>query len=274
MKRILTIAALSLAALSMNAQDKNFKPVSGSMTVEFGLTGGLLSTNFISNGSTTSALGLASSFGLFRIRYHQSDKLAFRLGFGSRITNDETSVTAPAPFNPYPQLSGYTRSDKQSVFEVNLGVEKHLLGTNRLATYIGADLVYSAQNASYERLMPNGDYSKFSNTSAVTQVQYGFSYNQSTMQNVYTSNYNEVATAPRSGTNIGIRIITGANYYFTRKLYLGTEIGLGFFSGTTKEVRQKTSTGGVVSDVQLFKSGKTFRNTMGVVTGLSLGYQF
>jgi hypothetical protein len=89
-------------------------------------------------------------------------------------------------------------------FALAIGAEKHSVGAERLASYYGADVLI------------------------------GFS-------NLNASNDNTKENASQTGFGIGIRAVTGFEYYFIPKVYLGTEFGFGL--GLNNYGTVKTETG-------------------------------
>jgi hypothetical protein len=241
MKKMLAVATLILATISMNAQDKNFKPVPGSITAEVGLTGGLNNANFSLNGGANNTTG--RSGGVLRFRYFNSADLGFRIGLAVRNTKNENNSLTGGPNNEM-----ITATSKNSGIEFNIGAEKHFAGTNRLSTYVGGDILFITNAASYEEINTNGNFNKFKSVDPTTNS--------------------------RAGSSFGVRLVTGADFYIARKLYLGTEVGLSILSGKTKRASQSTKSGSLISETNIAEPGKTFNITPAVITGLRIGYQF
>ncbi len=183
--------------------------------------------------------------GILRFRYFIKNDLAFRLGLGIGSTNVESTnvVVSPAPST--------TTTTKTSSRTFNLGIEKHFMGSDRLSTYVGADFLIGFNGASINAATADGT---FSNIDGATSL----------------------AGASRAGSSFGLRIVTGADYYIAKKLYLGVEVGLGYTSGKLDAVNQSTKvtpTGSVV-DNGLYADGKRSQSFTQVVGGVKLGYQF
>lgn len=113
MKKLFFASAFALFG-AMNAQE--YKPTTGDVTVEFGLTGGLNNTS----------VGFAEG-GAFKARYFTSDNLAYRgifvLSTGSENNKDANTKTSDFGF------------------KLGFGMEKHFTGTERLSPYVGGDVV-------------------------------------------------------------------------------------------------------------------------------------
>ncbi len=64
----------------------------------------------------------------------------------------------------------------------------------------------------------------------------------------YTGNNSVVKKA--SGIDFGINLLTGFNYYFARNLYVGVEMGLGFYTSTYGNPTIETNTNGQTVTVE------------------------
>jgi hypothetical protein len=118
-------------------------------------------------------------------------------------------------------------------FAISAGVEKHFTGAERLSTYVGADLLIgmSQISSSFE----DDGKTEFSN----------------------------------SGFGIGLRGITGFDYYFIPKVYLGMEVGYGLSYNSYGVVK---ASGDGLSD------GKATSSSFGlspfISPALRLGFRF
>ncbi len=142
MKKVLLIAAGIFAFQAANAQEEvSYKPTTGTVTTEVGLTGGLNNANFNLNG------------GALKFRYFLKDDLAVRAGLGIDNQKEEDIVGLS------PNQTTFT--EKQSFNTVKVGIEKHFAGSNRLSTYAGADLVVGFGKEVEDEVEENGDFTKF-----------------------------------------------------------------------------------------------------------------
>jgi hypothetical protein len=244
MKKLFTLAAFSLFLFSAQAQvadefNEGYKPVKGTITTEVGLQGGLNNANYnlntgnnVSNDST-----YVAKAPILRFRYFLKDDLGLRLGFSARNGKKESSEVAGAGL--------VSRTLKNSGFDINLGVEKHFKGSNRLSTYAGGDFLLGSIGASDETNFANGN-------STIIEGKNG---------DINAGNY------------IGLRLFTGADYYIAKKLYLGVELGLVITSSKTKEQITKAKVGNVVTETKT-NEGKTSSISPEIVGGIRLGYQF
>ncbi|VXB42920.1 conserved exported hypothetical protein [Flavobacterium sp. 9AF] len=141
MKKLLIGVLTILAYQNSNAQEEiTYKPTTGTITTEVGLTGGLNNANFNLNG------------GVLKFRYFLKEDLGVRLGLGVYNSNDE-DVTGQSP-------NQITYTDKLSSNTIKLGIEKHFAGANRLSTYAGADLLVRFGKELDEENEENGDFQK------------------------------------------------------------------------------------------------------------------
>lgn len=273
MKKLFTVAAISIFAISTYAQDDKvggYKPCEGSVTTEVGLTGGLNTTSYnLDNGT----LGAAP---MLRFRYFLKEDLGLRLGFSafrnaSESTPTSTLVTSPTPTAPTPNPTSTTTFNRQSSFDVNIGVEKHFAGSDRLSTYAGADLVFGTSGNNFEITgSPSGDNTKIKNANG---------------QIVFPAAPGDAPGIPINSTPtlfaetyFGLRLVTGADYYIAKKLYLGVEVGLAFLSVNQKDSvtsTQKTNAG-IVSTSELTRTPDSsgFQFSPRLTGGVRLGYQF
>lgn len=231
MKKLLLSAIAVFAFASANAQDggANYKPTKGTVTTEVGLTGGLNNANF------------ALNTGVLKFRYFLKDDLGLRLGFATN-SNKTESINNSNPSNVE------TTINRNSNVTLNLGVEKHFAGSDRLSTYGGADLLIGFRGAKTE----------------YTENNYAYTVNGAN-QNLATGTFSNNA-----GSNFGVRLFTGADYYIAKKLFLGVEAGLNVLTGKNKDIKiTETAT----PDVTV-AGGKNSGISTAIVGGVRIGYQF
>ena len=199
-------------------------------------------------------LNSASNFAgtpMLKFRYFLKNDIAVRLGFSAfRSASDSeptiTTVTAPTP-TPAPPPGSTSNFSSNTVFGINIGAEKHFKGSDRLSTYVGADLVFGTRSSYTETVTnPSGDYTKDKNNNG--------------------SNY------------LGLALLTGADYYIAKKVYLGVELGLSVVRSTEKDRVQSTqvTAGSVVSTSEktTATNGSDFDLETKLLGGVRLGYQF
>lgn len=174
-----------------------------------------------------------------KFRYFLQEDMALRLGLGVNSSKEiNTDNSDPANIE--------TETIKSSTSFLTVGVEKHFAGSDRLSTYAGADLVVGFRGASYE-LKDN------TTTLAVDG-------SDSPVPNA----------GNRAGTEFGVRVLTGADYYIAKKVYIGVEAGLQFASGKDKDV--VTSLTGAPSVTAT--GGKVGGLSTNIIGGVRLGFQF
>jgi hypothetical protein len=200
-KSIFTLAVLAAATIA-SAQD--FKPAAGQKTLEF---------NFAPlGGSPLSISGI-------QFRSFSSEKSAIRanifVGFSNHKEVTNPAITGPAGSN------ATETTTKTSSLEIGLtpGIEKHMEGTDRLSPYMG--LLLDLGFKSYKKT----EEARFANSTTGDQDSI-------------------VTTETKGGSNgwlrVGLLVPIGFDWYFTKKLYMGAEmgIGVGFTKGATEKITQ------------------------------------
>ncbi|MDB9932458.1 hypothetical protein OAD28_07075 [Flavobacteriales bacterium] len=136
-----------------------------------------------------------------KARYFFNDQFSFRLG---------TFIGGNR--NPSVMKSGEIELESvNSTFDLILrpGIEKHFQGTEKLSPYVGSELYL------------------------------GMAYSNQSSESLFGAN--EVMTTinkSRTGS-FGINLLTGADFYFTPKVYIGLEMGFGFLrDGKGKNVTE------------------------------------
>ncbi len=234
MKNFLLTAAAVFTFGFANAQE-SFKPVKGTLTTEVGVTGGILNTRF-------DAINGAAKF-----RYFIKDDLAVRagLGLGSNKKEENTITNQNSPLE-----YTTTKVARTTNRVITLGAEKHFAGTDRLSTYVGADIVFGFTGAEVKTTQSNNNNS----TTVVGSV-------------------NDLGISGVGSSTFGVRATVGADYYFTKKLYLGVEVGLGYNSGKQDAV-ETTIVNGIDTTVTKSGEGKVSNTYTNAIGGLKLGFQF
>lgn len=226
MKKVLLTAAAVMTFGLMSAQEETtsaYKPVKGTIATEVALIGGLNNADFNLNS------------GALKFRYFLKDDMALRLGLGLN-SNKTEDVNNANPANIETEIR------KNSNTLLNLGIEKHFAGSERLSTYAGADLLIGFNGASYE------------------YTENGYSYEEDATD----------LNGNNASTSFGVRVLTGADYYITKKVFLGVEAGLNFMSEKAKD-NTITETG---NPTVTTTGGKSGGFTTSVVGGVRIGFQF
>ena len=141
---------------------------------------------------------------------------------------------------------------------ISLGVEKHFKGSERLSTFVGADLLLGTNKNYFER-----------NTTTTTTAP-----NPSTTNNVQILK-NDI----NRESVFGLGLLTGADYYIAKKVYLGIELGLQMLSVNEKDLvfTVENSGTGITSNSST-TTNTPDKNTFSFDTkmngGIKIGYQF
>lgn len=211
------------------------KPTGGTVTGEVALNGAINNIN----------IGLVQGA---RIRYFLGDNLAIRVGLGLDSRSRTNKV--------YENLDGTggvgEEKESYSNFQLLPGVEYHFAGGEKLSTFAGAYLLVGIEGAKTTR----------------TNYTVGGAYNANFSQTVEGQ-----SSFGRKGTNLGLGLYSGFDWYFVEKLYLGVEWGLLFSSTSESDVVTTTSAGGVTT-VTKTAGGKGSRFEVQALGALRLGYQF
>lgn len=241
MKKIFFAASL-FAASVFNAycQDEattttatGMKAAAGDVTGEF-----ILSNNF--------DLGLNNS--QLRFRYFFADDMAARIGLRIFRESERMEVEEDGTNN-----IGILRT-RSSEVAINLGIEKHFSGTERLSPYVGADILlsFAGERQKGENVDLGGDYAA------------DFSFER--------TGY-DVAGEELAGTGIGLRLVGGADFYVARNVFLGGEFGLGFLLRNRADVQSTETTAGVSTEITN-EEGRSMTIEPAVIGGLRIGFVF
>jgi hypothetical protein len=179
---------------------------------------------------------------LLRGRYFLSDQTALRLGLNMFSTTTRTNFWESSGS----KNKGVSVENSRS-FNINLGYETHPKGTERLSPYMGVDLLFGLNLNSLKGTNTDGQ-SYFEN--------YEYSYKET------------------GALSAGIRGVLGADYYFTKHVFLGVEAGLSLlkqFSGkSSASITQNNQTQTYDSK----SAGSSLEISPAVITGIRIGYVF
>lgn len=129
MKKLLLSLVTVFALTTVNAQEnESYKPASGDVTAEFGLTGGLASTGVSFSGTTNVVAGTTDY--MLRGRYFNDASSAYRVSAYVHSINSSVKVT-----------DSKSASTSNTALKLGFGLEKHFKGTKRLSPYIGGDFL-------------------------------------------------------------------------------------------------------------------------------------
>ncbi|MEI8204011.1 MAG: hypothetical protein WCH34_13405 [Bacteroidota bacterium] len=241
MKKLVISMFIVLCAVTfVNAQD--FKPSSG-LTME---------VNFLPANTTTPI-----SINELKGRYFFNERMALRLGLLINMANHTwdnqygVGGTAPIVVEEY--------KNKYFVFGITPGFELHVGDMERFSPYFGAELGlrFASSSASITNYGgTSGDKIELSGANIASIAG-------------TTINYNNIGA-----TTISFNLLTGFDFYISKHLYMGAEIGLGFSSISNKDIELTRTIAGVSTTVT-DPLGDKFTN-LGVVfnPAIRLGWAF
>jgi len=250
MKKTILIVASLFATLGSFAQttkvdsSNNLKPNAKSFTTELNIN------------PLKGQVNLNNSLNQIKFRYFTSPTVALRLGFNISRVDSVNNVN-----NPYGVNSFFNNDEKTSTtIGVNLGIEKHFLGTKRLSPYIGADL--SITNKSAGETASNNQ-----STTTVTNGWYYVYYNSGTNTTI-------TGTQQNAYTRYGLNLFTGFDFYIAKHFFFGYEFNYSISKTNWKEVSiiATPSTGTNTSNYSTKNSNLTFGPSL--INGIRLGYSF
>jgi outer membrane protein W len=206
-KKVLLIAAIAAGVFTtsnVNAQD--FKPAGGEKNIE---------VNFAPMGANPITINN------LRFRYFKSSDMAFRVGF-SVSSSSNTTLEMDNTQSVNGTQSEVELEDKTSTFglSINPGVEKHFEGTDRLSPYVGAVLNFAMTSTTATdqsvQATPGND--------GVTDMS----------KEVYEGETTD------GTTTFGLNLVIGTDWYFSKSIYMGTEVGFGFSSTSNADTEQSS----------------------------------
>ncbi|MEX2379353.1 MAG: hypothetical protein WD530_01310 [Vicingaceae bacterium] len=234
-KKVLLIAAIAAGFFTTNELNAQENE---SNAGDFKPTGGEknIEVNFAPLGSNP------ISINNLRFRYFMSSDMAVRVGFSVSSSSEKTPEEVIDPSDPTETIE---LEDKSSTFgiSINPGIEKHFEGTDRLSPYVGAVLNFSMLN-----------------TKEIDQDVDG------------TGDTYESETTGGS-TTFGLNLVLGADWYFSKHFYMGTEVGFGFSSTNIKD-DEITNPAGPDTDTQTNINGSSFNLGPNFNSSIRLGFLF
>ena len=213
MKRVLTIAALSLGMASVASAQ--YSPEKGDFAVEFGFT------PFKAGGET-----FQLNESMLKARWFFTDKNALRLKIGFGI--DNSTNTVDNSYNPDSKKWETTydetkkTKDKYTNFGIMLGYERHLFTKGRFDVYAGLEAGYLME--------------KYSGSETIDRTSKSYDGDQvisgSSTYNKNTDFTNTSTDGKKSSLNaFNANIFAGVDLYVWKNLYLGAEVGFNFKTG-------------------------------------------
>ena len=251
-KTFLSWVLVSCLAQGVFAQESgsSMKPDAGDVTAEVNINFFNLGLFHGGGSSTGNPFSLNNGMNQIRGRYFLSSSMAIRAGLNITASNNKKN------FSENPDGSGGTGTAKQSSMGISImpGFEKHFAGTDRLSTYVGADLLIGIASASEKTENSDGDaYVKD------LSVEYKGGW----------SNGNA-----RGGFSFGVRGVAGADYYFVPNVYLGAEFGWGFVASSVSKVERTVKDASGSNTTIASQKGGAFDLSPSILTGIRLGYRF
>jgi hypothetical protein len=197
-----------------------------------------------------------------QFKSYSSETTALRLNIFVGRTNESKITQQPCDtFTTTGSVEQLELREKNATTEIGLrpGIEKHFAGTDRLSPYVGAELdVAKKWSAKKEESQYNGK----------------------------TGDDPKVFVKKTSGKDgylrLGVNLVAGFDYFFTKKLFIGAEFGFGV-SSTFKSKIKVTDKGAeqIASDnnttyVKILdeKQGGTFNLGPNVNTQIRVGFLF
>ncbi len=176
-----------------------------------------------------------------RFRYFATEKLAFRGTFGlsNFTTKDEFYFNED---NNTGEKGTYTA--KNTLWNIAVGAEYHVEGTEKVSPYIAVDLTYGAGKTIVDAVNSNGSS--------------------------YVANYSRDAELPNM--RYGVAVMGGLDYNFSPRFFMGGEIGIQVTSRTRGEGETTTTNNGatVVSTSNIIKYG----TASDLIAAIRLGFRF
>jgi outer membrane protein W len=178
-------------------------------------------------------------------------------GLRVRSFSSATSAMRATVFIGYSSSSTITQQASAGVEElkntnssmtINLrpGIEKHFDGTDRLSPYVGAEVDIAFQSSTAET--QTGGIAGAAVVTNTVKGQNGF-------------------------LRFGLNGVAGCDYYFSKSIYLGTEVGFGFSYTSNSAVKTETDLAGAPT-IPDAKQGGSFNLGPNVLGQIRLGYLF
>lgn len=233
MKNFMKVAAIAaLAFVSTNAMAQ-YSPEAGDISTEVKFN------PFKSTGSTFSLEGL-------KFRYFLTNQDAIRLNVNFGINNNTT--TDKGVKND--KFDGQTSSDvytsetetksNTTTFKIGLGYERHFFQEGRIDLYAGAELGYDGtfysgeQNYTMNRTTSNtvGTTTTTTTTTTTHNVKYEKMLPGGGLPGDPTTGAAPTAGGTTNQNSFYGAVFTGIDFYIYKGLYVGTELGIKFTTGT------------------------------------------
>lgn len=175
-----------------------------------------------------------------RFRYFATEKLALRATFGMENTNSTSTFTS------LPNNTGAegTYMAKSTVWNLAIGAEYHVAGTDKISPFIAFDVVYGAGKNIIDA--------------------------ENATSSAYQANYKRDTESPVK--RIGAALMGGMDYNFSSAFYLGGEIGVQVTSMTRGAGETVTTSNGVT--VTTTTNEQKLGTATDLIAALRLGFRF
>ena len=205
------------------------------------------------------SLSLNNSNAQFIIRKFFQNNVALRLACTVNYIQNNYKSNDPYGTSPI----NYTERNKAFTIAINIGTEKHFIGTRRISPYIGWEIGVGYKKSKQE-------VTNNSNTTTIdgawesdTSFYYGGSY------------YPTVSYLERGFWTVGANFVTGFDLYLTKGFYLGYEIlfGIDYFKYSNIDITQSSIPSGT-STTNPKLNDESWKIGPKLVNGIRIGYVF
>lgn len=172
-----------------------------------------------------------------RFRYFSSSDMAIRVGVS--VSSSSTTNISLGGTNNDIELENKNSSFG---FSINPGIEKHFEGTDRLSPYVGAEINFASSSTTQTQEQINGAGDAVAGESEVKD----------------------------GSTTLGLNLLVGADWYFSKHIYMGTEVGFGFATTSNADTENTPVTGPSVST----PNGSSFNLGPNFNSRIRLGFLF
>lgn len=276
MKKTITLAMIAACSLVSTNALAQYTPEKGTVTTEVQFN------PFGQNRNHFSLDGL-------KFRYFLTDKDALRINLNLDVDNN-TTTDKNIQNNKFDEVTNWNTLSSEletktteTTFKIGVGYERHLLQDGRIDLYAGGELGYEGIFRSGEQTYTSNQESFSSGYTATTSSR--TVSNKVTYENMIPTTTALPTTTPGGSTptvagrknesNFFASVFTGIDFYLYEGLYIGTEFGIRFSTGTAPvngtwkqdySMSQKTTTG---STVNTQKTNWSYNSETGILKGLT-----
>lgn len=220
---VLLLSFCLLATVHSIAQDEEAKPTSGDFSIGFNISG---LADIQLQPWSEDAFGAPQALA----RYYITDQLVPRLRLGIN-TNSQTVdfsrnyIDSIRFAEPRTIDSVVVTSENLAVFSFSPGIEYHFTTTSKVDPYVGAEIPITVKGTQD------------------TEVDFMYQQREEDGALVLDQDFNTKTTRD-GGFSIGFNLLAGFNYFFSPKIAIGAEYGIGFLNtqdgGTVRVARTGT----------------------------------